>query len=177
MEDAECTSHSHLPVALRIPGESYTRLDIGVVCRIKLFSGPWADDGHCNRGCCRITQQVGKVRALFVGDTIELIAHAQGKREVASHFPCVLYVPVVLMLAKVLIVRTLTRPGFVEEFGIKIIVDDTVKSLRSLLECRVVGRDSLHNGNTKTAQQAIDCHLAAGKEAVWPLLGYVPEVP
>src|SRR5207249_4665616 len=113
----------------------------------------------------------------FVGDTIELIAHAQGEREVASHFPCVLYVPVVLMLAKVLIVRTLTRPGFVEEFGIKIIVDDTVKSLRSLLECRVVGRDSLHNGNTKTAQQAIDCHLAAGKEAVWPLLGYVPEVP
>src|SRR6266446_6845856 len=113
VEDAERGPDRHLAISLRIPGESYTGLDVRVVAVIELFSGPWANNRHRDRGRCWITQQVGKVCPLLVGNTVELIAQPKSQRQVAPHLPSVLSIPVVLVLAEMLVVGGLASSSLV----------------------------------------------------------------
>src|SRR5256885_1544271 len=99
MENSERSTHGGLTVLERIPGESNPRLPICVVLLVKGLASTRANDRHnnvlpwCERP--RISQQIGEIRAFFIGHAIELVAQAQSQRKVRAKLPLILPKPVI----------------------------------------------------------------------------------
>ena len=132
MEDAEGAANRGLTIAPRIPGETESRLNAGVVLFVDLLSRSRPDNRQNDGEGGGVGQQVRKIGVFFEGNTIKLIAYAGSDRKIAPDLPRVLDEEAVFVLPELFVVQRYPCPGFVEEFAVLVIHDEAVKCARRI---------------------------------------------
>src|SRR5260370_35911473 len=81
VENPKRSSYRRLPVALRIPREANARLDVLVVRLVERMACSRSHGGKrhllARRERSRILKQIGEIRGLLLGHSVELVAQSQ----------------------------------------------------------------------------------------------------
>jgi len=182
MKYAKGSTNRSLPVAPGIPGESDSRLEIGVIHFVKRSPCSWTYDGKDHRKRCRVGQQVRNVAVLFVRHSVQLVTQAQRQGKIAADFPSILTEPVIFVLTKKLVVGRLANLVLVEKLGRLVLNYESPQRERSIpnrLGTRIRGAGDIIRESHKVAAKqkyGVSCDLAAGIEIVSSALTNVSEV-
>src|SRR5215813_10802633 len=116
MEDPESPANRGFAVAERIPGNAESRFYVRIILLVEGMPGTRTNDTHnyVLSGLERtwILKKVREIRVLFVRYAVELISQPEAQGYIPAHFPLILPVPIILMLTKMLVVRSLSNSTF-----------------------------------------------------------------
>src|SRR5208283_2546423 len=190
VENSKAASNGSLAVLPWIPTKSEPGFDILIVGVVELVSRTRAHDAErqwlTGGEGTWILQQVGEVSAGLIGNTIELVAQSQVQGEVGTNLPCVLTVPVKLVLFEEFVIRGLAHSTLVEKLGLRILNHEAPIGIRTIHQVPVISDvqriplriDLIHNPGVEAAKVClwVEDDLTARGKIIKAALANITEI-